>query len=366
MLGLAMNLPPRYRSVFLSFAERGLSQALLDRVRGNGFEGHALRWNVPHFGRAVREVADHLRRLDADVLCCSGYKPDLIGWRAARQAGVPVVSVSHGWTGATWKVRMYETLNRWILRWMDAVVCVSEAQAGKVRRAGVQPDRMVVIHNSIGPDSFAPPEAEHGRKLKDMFAVPPRYMVGAAGRLSPEKGFDQLVEAAAIVLQKRRDVGFVVFGDGPMRDSLTRQVHACHIEGQFVLGGFRSDVGRFFPHLDLAVLPSFTEGLPVVLLETYAAGVPAVATAVGGTPELVDEGVNGYLVPPGDPLALSRRILDMLSDDQSRRAMGACGQQRVREEFSFSAQATQYQELFERLRDRGSTQAEEVMESSHV
>src|SRR5258708_7564361 len=108
ILGLARHLPPTYESVFLTFAEGGQCQAFLDQARSRGFEALALNHNYPYMRRAAREIADHLRRLHADVLCCSGYKPDIIGWLAARQAGIPVVSVSHGWTGATLKVHLNE------------------------------------------------------------------------------------------------------------------------------------------------------------------------------------------------------------------------------------------------------------------
>src|SRR5262245_21982885 len=214
MLGLALSLPREYQTVFLSFAERGLSRPLLERARQSGFEAVPLEENSPRFRRAAREVAGHLRRLGADVLCCSGYKPDVIGWLAARQAGVPVVSVAHGWTAATLKVRLYEALDRLILRWMDCTVCVSQGQAAKVRRAGVPPEKMVLIRNAIRAETYTKADAAYGPLLRSLFPNPPRRIIGAAGRLSPEKGFEMLVRAAAIVRQADPGVGFVLFGDG--------------------------------------------------------------------------------------------------------------------------------------------------------
>src|SRR5437762_1956960 len=135
MLGLARHLPATTTSVFLSFAEDGKCAPFLREVRRHGFTGLALTHNTPHVRAAAKEVADHLRSTRADVLTCSGYKPDIVGYLAARQAGIPVVAVSHGWTAATLKVRVYEALDRLVLRWMDAGVCVSHAQARRVRRA---------------------------------------------------------------------------------------------------------------------------------------------------------------------------------------------------------------------------------------
>jgi glycosyltransferase involved in cell wall biosynthesis len=352
VLGLAGSLPADHETIFLSFAERGLCHPFLEQARRQGCEAIELRENAPHIRRAVREVADHLTRRGADVLCCSGYKPDVIGWRAARRAGVPVIAISHGWTAATLKVRVNELVDRLVLRWMDRVVCVSAAQAARVRRAGVGRERIVVIRNAIDLDQFDNPDPSYRHMMQSWFVQPRARIIAAAGRLSPEKGFDRFVAAAALVAQHDPEAGFLLFGEGPLRESLARQVAALGLTDRFVLAGFRSDVQRFLPWCDLAVLSSWTEGLPVIVLEALAAGVPVVATAVGGTPEVVHEGINGYLVPAGASAALARRIRDALSDEPHRRVMGERGRELIREQFTFAAQARAYQGLFEEITPR--------------
>jgi glycosyltransferase involved in cell wall biosynthesis len=348
-LGLARHLPASVRTTFLSFAEGGRARALLDAAARQGCEGVELRENAPHFFRAAGEIADYLRRVKADVLLCSGYKPDVIGWLAGRRAGVPAVAIAHGWTAATLKVRLNEALDRWVLRRMACTVCVSEAMAVKVRRAGVPPDRVAVIRNAIDAAAFDQPDPAGRRALHGLFDIPRSRVVGAAGRLSPEKGFDVLVEAAARVTAAEPGVGFALFGDGPLRGALARLVAARSLGHRFVLGGFRADLHRLLPHFDVAVLPSYTEGLPVVVLEAMAAGVPVVATAVGGTPEAVEDGVQGYLVPPGDPAALADRILRVLRSEPGRLTLGQRGRRRALEEFTFEEMAARYLQLFERL-----------------
>src|SRR5438270_13446567 len=155
VLGVARGLPPGYRTSFLSFWESGRCRPFLAEAERLGFEAIALEQNFPHLWRASGEVAAHLKRLRADILCCNGYKPDVIGWLAARRAGVPVVSIAHGWTAATRRVRFNEALDRLVMRWMDAVVAVSEAQALKVRRAGVTARGVVVIRNAVPPEALA-------------------------------------------------------------------------------------------------------------------------------------------------------------------------------------------------------------------
>jgi glycosyltransferase involved in cell wall biosynthesis len=346
MLGLARALAGECRSLFLSFREGGRCRPFLSEARRQGFEAAALDHDTPHLWAAMRELAACLRRAAADVLLCNGYKAALLGRLAARREGVPVVAVSRGWTNENWKVRLYDALDRLNLRWMDRVVCVSEAQAVKVRRAGVPAGRVAVIRNAIHAERFDSPDPAYRERLLALFPDPPRRVVGAAGRLSPEKGFAVLVEAARRVLRDDPAAGFVLFGDGSLREALTRQVEGAGLAGRFVLAGFRADLDHYIPWLDLMVLPSYTEGLPNVILEACAAGVPVVATPAGGTPEVIEDGASGYLVPAGDAEALAGRIRAVLAADDCGRGMGECGRRRARGEFTFEAQARQYRQLF--------------------
>jgi glycosyltransferase involved in cell wall biosynthesis len=348
MLGLAAALPES-ATAFISFSEGGRCRSFLTRVRQQGFEAITLENDTPHLRAAAIELSEKLWQLRADVLLCHGYKANLIGRVAARRQGIPAVAVSRGWTGESWRVRVYEALDRAHLRWMDRVVAVSEAQAAKVRRCGVRTERVQVIHNAIDVERFSTPDQAYDSKLRRLFRSPPARIVGAAGRLSPEKGFELIASAAAIVRQRDSSVGFVVFGDGPCRERIARRIAASGLENAFVLAGFRADLDHFLPFFDVFVLPSYTEGLPNVVLESFAAGVPVVATAVGGTPEIVEDGGSGYLVPAGDAKALAERILTALTDEDRLRDMGLHGRQCVVDRFTFTAQARRYRELFEEL-----------------
>jgi glycosyltransferase involved in cell wall biosynthesis len=351
ILGLVGSLFSSFRTSFVLFPDRGKSEAFRRRILERGLEAITLAHDTPHLAAMVWELTGRLRESGADVVCCHGYKADIVGLLAARRAGVPVIAMSHGWTAETWKVRAYEALDRACLRRMDRVVCVSEGQAEKIRRAGVRPDRVSIIRNAVQAERFDHADPADRRALEGMFPDAPERIVGSAGRLSPEKGFGVLVEAAAIAARSDPGVGFIHFGDGPLGEAIRRRIGELGLERRFVLAGLRDDLDRFLPHWDLSVLPSFTEGLPTVVLESYAAGVPVVATAVGGTPEAVADGVDGYLVPAGDPTVLARRILDVLAA-VDRRGMGRRGRQRMRDEFTFDVQARRFQAVCEGLVDR--------------
>jgi len=349
MLGLAQHLPADCRSVFLSFAEGGRYRDFLEQARRLGFEADALTWDTPHFAAAVREIVDHLRRLRADVLCCHGYKADVLGRLAARRRHVPVIAVSRGWTGENAKVSLFEAIDRRLLRRMDHVVCVSEGQAARVRRAGVARNKVTVIHNAIATGRFDNPDQTFRQTLQGFFGRPRSRIVGAAGRLSPEKGFGVLIDAAALVAARDPAIGFVLFGEGSLRGELAGRIQAAGLSANVVLAGFCQDLDRFIPFLDAVVLPSFTEGLPNIVLEALAASVPVVATAVGGTPEVIDDGKSGFLVDPGDAHALADRVLALFGCEEQRQAMGRYGRERVKRCFNFAIQGRRYQQLFARL-----------------
>lgn len=347
MLGLANALPSTYQSTFLSFPESGCA-GFLRKSREAGHQSDVVRSDFPNGFRVINELTDRLRSLRADVFITHGYKSNLFGRPAARRAGLPIISVSRGWTGESWKVRLYDAIDRAHLRMMDHVVCVSEGQADKVRRLGVRPQRMSVIHNAARLEAFEFPDRSHHARLHEI-AGGEGEIILAAGRLSPEKGFAVLVESAAQVLQRFPGCRFVLFGEGAERATLERRVAELGIGDRFRMPGLRSDLDSLLPWADLVVLPSFTEGLPNVALEAGAAGVPVVATAVGGTPEVVIDGETGLLVPPGNASALADGIARLLGDPSLRANFRVTAQQWMRDRFSFEMQANAYIHLFEML-----------------
>ncbi len=348
MLGLAEALPDA-RTTFLSFAEHGRCAEFLDAVRAKGFDGHALDHDFPRIRATIRELAERLKSLRADILLSHGYKANILGRVAARRAGIPIVGVSRGWTGENRKVRLYERLDRFHLRFLDRVVAVSDAQAAKVFAAGVPSDRVSVIRNSARLAAFETNATPDLERLRSFFPTPPNRIVLSAGRLSPEKGFGLLVDAAERVLQSHPDAGFIHFGDGIERPAIEQAIRERKLAGRFVLAGFTDQLDAILPAADLVVLPSYTEGMPNVLLEAGAAGVACVATRVGGSPEVIADGETGILVPPGDSAAIAEAVGALLADGARRAAMGRAARDRMRAEFSFGSQANAYSALLASL-----------------
>lgn len=349
MLGLADALRGRAATTILSFSEGGRCRSFVDVALRRGFAADSLTYDTPRLIAATGELTARLRDAHADLLLCHGYKSDLIGRWAARRVGIPVVAVSRGWTGESRKIRVYETLDRRVMRGMDAVVCVSSGQAAKVRSAGIPEAKMRVIRNAARSGDFSEPTAAGRAALMALAPTPGDLLIVTPARLSPEKGIDVLIGAARTILKTHPGARFLVVGEGPERSSLEWRIDADGLGHAIALPGFRDDLDQLLPDADLLVLPSFTEGLPNVVLEASAAGVPVVATAVGGTPEALDDRVTGLLVPPGDSEALAIAIDRLLAHPVERREMGAAGKKFVRRHFSFAAQAQAYETLFAEL-----------------
>jgi glycosyltransferase involved in cell wall biosynthesis len=350
MLGLARALPADYDVTFISFAENGRCEPFLSEARRAGFSALRLAHDTPRLLSARQELTGVLNDYRTDILLCHGYKANLIGRPAARRASVPAVAVARGWTGQDFRVRCYDKVDRLLLSRMDCVVAVSEGMAEAVRAAGVSAKKVRVIRNAARPDAFREPDAVHRRAMEAMFPNPGERIILSAHRLTPDKGTHILIDAARTVTRADPGARFLICGDGASRSDLERQVMAAGLSDVVVFAGFRADLDAWMPNADLFVLPSFNEGLPNVVLEASASGVPSVATAVFGTPEVLHEGVNGYLVQAGNSAALAVRIVDLLGDAALRRRMGGAGRSLVREHFTFAAQARQYVELCEEIR----------------
>src|SRR5262249_45010578 len=156
----------------------------------------------------------------------------------------------------------YDRIDRLFLNRMDRVVCVSEGQATKVRAAGISNSKIRVIRNAARPDAFRLPDLTMRTRMESLTSQPGRLIVLTAGRLSPDKGFNVLIDAIPLVLALVPEARWIICGDGPQRAELENQVRSAGLSSVVAFAGFRDDLDHWMPNADLFVLPSFTEGLP--------------------------------------------------------------------------------------------------------
>jgi glycosyltransferase involved in cell wall biosynthesis len=253
--------------------------------------------------------------------------------------GIPLVITEH--TEASWQTWRARWVSRWVYRQAERIIAVSTPIRRRlIERDGVHPDLITIVPNAVvsAPEerSEEPPAGLRGG----------RPLVGVVARLQPEKGVANFLKAAARVAPRFPEAHFVVAGDGPLREELVALAANLGLRDRIHFLGFRSDASALMGTLDVLVVPSLTEGSPLVTLEAMAAGVPVVASAVGGIPDQVRDGKEGLLVPPGDTGAMDDAIVALLRDPARARSLGEAGRRRVTTEFSHAAMVRRIEDVY--------------------
>lgn len=302
---------------------------------------------IPCKGQLDFGVASRLRALAratrCDLLHAHGYKADLYSFAAFQQDSRPaLVSTCHNWISSDFAVKMYGVADRLVLGSFDEVIAVSQPVADQLTSAGVSAGRVSIIRNGVRVEPGAP-----GKRpaLRDRKAGP---VLGIVGRLSPEKGIDILLHAVAKLLPEFPGLRLVVAGEGPERGALEAlRARLGLVDTVTFLGAVR-EMDALYGSLDLLVSASHYEGLPMVLLEGMAHGLPVVATAVGEVPFVVEDGVTGSVIRPGDPAVLVDALRRWLRAPGELAAAGEAGRQRVTSHFSSERMAAEYSRVYAR------------------
>ncbi len=264
-------------------------------------------------------------------------KAGILGRWAAKAAAVPIiVHTVHGWGHHDRQhplvQKFYILLEKFTLPITDQLIAVSPQDVEKGLAAGIgRPDNYVVIRSGIELDRFGHPQ--HPRKqVRAGLGIPPKApVVGTVTRLSPQKAPLDFVQAAGIIAKTMPNVYFIIVGDGPLRPQVEALARQLGIADRLILTGLRRDVPELLNAFDVFALSSLWEGLPRVLPQALATGLPVVATAIDGNAEAVQDGVNGLLVPPGKPAALAQQIKNLLENPTLAVQLGKAGRLRAAE-----------------------------------
>lgn len=306
-------------------------------------------WRPWNLVRSVLDLQRHLRREKPAIVECYLVHAGLVGAVAARLARVPhVITTRRGISTSGRPVGdfhyYYDRAAQAIAdRLSDAIIAVSDAAASAAVQQGTPKEKLVTVHNSV-PLPAAPAERAA------LFEGDP--IIGAVGSFYQIKGHRFLIDAAAHVLAQLPRARFILVGDGIERSNLERQVAQLGVADRVTFLGHRTDVGRLLPEFDIFVLPSLSEGMPNAVLEAMAAGVPVVATDVGGVPEVVEQERTGLLVPPGNAGALAAALVRLAEDANLRSRMSACARGVVETNFSLEREAQETENVYHRLLGR--------------
>lgn len=302
--------------------------------------------------RALAELvrlARRLRRRRIDVLHTYLVSANIYGTIAARMARVAVIT-SRRDTGFSrnWRLRLVE--ERLINPLVDRVVAVSPAVAAlTLREHGVPPGRLVTIENGVDVEAWKPEGQPRAEARQELGLLEDEVAVGVIGHLSPVKGHADFLQAAARVSAEAPRTRFVLVGDGSLRPTLEALAASLGLGARVVFAGTRADMPRVLSALDVVAVPSHSEGMSNALLEAMAMALPVVATSVGGNPDVVRDGVTGRLVPPRDPAALARVLVELAAHPASRQSLGRAARRHVADHLSLSGMVSRYEELYRGL-----------------
>lgn len=298
-------------------------------------------------------LARYLREHSIEIVHSYGFYSNLFAIPAARLAGVPVVIASIRDCGEA-LTPTQRRAQKMFCRMADCVLANAEGVRRWLISEGYPARKIQVIRNGIVRP--APVPLEEGSKLRQEFCLPANTrLVAVCSRLTPLKGIEHFLGAISVVGRSRPDVRFLIIGgpshigDGSYKSDLERYASSLGLGDRVIFTGFRTDIAKILPEIDISVLPSLSEGLSNSLLEAMSAGVPVIATRVGGTPEAVEDGATGLLIPPCDLDALVRAMTFLLDNPQSAKRMGVEGRRRALSRFSVERMVQETESLYFRL-----------------
>ncbi|MGZ4889745.1 MAG: glycosyltransferase family 4 protein [Candidatus Angelobacter sp.] len=317
-----------------------------ERARRRGLSVRMVHCQGRADWRAVRQIEEYVQEDGIDLLHTHGYKADLYGYVAARRSHKPVVATCHNWVGGTAALGIYNHLDRMALKRFNALAAVSDAVAQRLLDSGVPARKIKTIANGIDVEPF-----ERAQPLPA-----PTFdrdkVVGMVARLDLLKGFEYLLRAVRELCGVFRELKVVIVGEGPDRKAIEDMIRQYGLQSTVILAGKQSDMPGVYAAMDIFVLPSLNEGLPMTILEAMAASKPVIATKVGAIPTLIRNGETGLLVEARDTDGLRKAIARLLSDPDLCRRMGAEGHDWASRNCTSEAMALKYRQMYEEVLGR--------------
>lgn len=331
----------RFRSIIGLFAEGWLK----DRCETLGLPTFVVPMEGQWDFRWIVRCCSIVRRQNVSLIHAHEFRANVFGALVAKLCGIPLVGTVHGKNYYPDHAKR-RIAYRWASRAAHMVAVSHDLQRFLEERIGIAHHRITVIHNGV--DMIQQGSLDQVRRLRSEFGVgEDEFVIGIVGSLYPVKGHAYLFQALRIVLLHHPKTRLLVIGQGYLAQTLKEKVSELGIERAVSFLGLRNDVPRVLPLLELFVLPSLSEGLSVALLEAMSAGVPVIASKVGGNPEIVVDGETGYVVSPEQSEELASRIIDLISNREYTILLGKRGREWVAREFTTARMLGRYQDLYD-------------------
>ena len=318
-----------------------------EEIKKDGILVSVLDIHTYHNPANVLKMVRLLKKARPDIVHSHGYYAAVIGRIASRFARVPAV-IAHV-HNTYWNYAARNLFMEFSLSYItDKIVCCSNAVRDFVLQyEKVSPKKVITVYNSIDIERFRRP-VEKTRLKRSLGIAEDETVVISVASLTPKKGHRYLLEALGAIDAKHK-VRLLVVGTGPLRAELENYVHRKQLGAKVIFLGVRDDIPGLLGISDIFAMPSLIEGFGIATAEAMAAGLPVLATNVGGTPEVVSDGVSGILVPSKDPVALAEAITSLILDKETAERMGREGYKIAKERFSVETMVSKIEKLYEAL-----------------
>lgn len=324
---------------------------LADEAKARGYPTYVLPLKHTVDVPWVRQALRLMKAEGVDLIHAHEFAMNTYGALLSALTGVPCITTIHGknYSSDRWHRR---AAYRLVARRTKMIAVSDDIKRFLATAVGVSARYITTIANGIHIERYAATDAARAQLRSELGVSMHQPVVGAIGRLEPVKGHAHLLEAARLVCARHPDAVFALAGQGQLRESLARQADALGIGRNVRFLGYRDDVAAVLAALDIFVLPSLSEGLPLSLLEAMAAGKPVVASNVGGIPEVIRDGESGLLARPAEPTELADRILTLLDDNTRAHALAEKAKAIVSARFGMAAMVGAYERLYRQLLPR--------------
>jgi glycosyltransferase involved in cell wall biosynthesis len=353
LLGTARTDRSRYEITVCYLRERGdpLFQ-IGERAQALGVDYVEVEERFSLDPRIWTQLKRLVKKHRIQIVHAHDYKTDLLALLLARRLGVIPLSTVHGFSGHSKKEAFYYAVDKKILTRFPHVITVSNDLRQCLLDAGAKPERVTTVLNAIEPDRFRrDPSSVPAARAK--FGIGDDAIVlGSVGRLEIEKRFDILVRVFARIHAENPKVALMIAGAGSLGESLQQQIDSLGVGDACRLMGHLKGVPEFHHALDVYVQSSNNEGTPNAVLEAMALGTPVVATAAGGTADLLRDGTDGLLIPVGDEAGLERAIRTAVADADQRREWARSARQRIETDLSFANRMDSVERIYDKLMGR--------------
>jgi glycosyltransferase involved in cell wall biosynthesis len=336
--------PSRQDLLAVFYNRHAPNRELFDRAVGKGARAELIDCRGRLDFRGLRQIRKFIRTSSADIVHTHGYKANFYGYVAARCEDRPVVATCHNWLAGGARLALYNRFDRYLLRRFDAVAAVSEAVSEQLISSGVRRERVRVIDNGVDISIVGQRELERAQPMSRSGQV-----VGIVGRLDLQKGFRVLLRAISSIRCHFPHLRLLVVGEGPDRKQIEEIVKQLGLSSLVTFAGAQVEMADVYRSIDIFVLPSLNEGMPMTILEAMAASRPIVATRVGAVPKAILHRQTGLLVEPGDEAGLAEAMKELLSDPDFSRKLGRSARTHVQKHYSAQAMAQKYRELYSDL-----------------